>query len=130
MIEETRLDLVQGSDNVFRDLGGPDADLKHAKAVLAAQIVAALDESALTVRKASEATGFAAADFSRGDALAASHPEIPLESSTGGDKPRPYTTISIFAFTLPSPAGVRFVVCRATASRDRAWRAGSPSPAK
>ena len=65
MIEETRLDLVDGSDNVFRDLGDPDADLKHAKAVLAAQVVAALDESALTVRKASEATGFAAADFSR-----------------------------------------------------------------
>ena len=65
MIEETRLDLVRGSSNVFRDLGDPDADLKHAKAVLAAQVVAALDESALTVRKASAATGFAAADFSR-----------------------------------------------------------------
>ena len=65
MIEESRLDLVRGSSNVFRDLGDPDADLKHAKAVLAAQVVAALDESALTVRRASAATGFAAADFSR-----------------------------------------------------------------
>lgn len=65
MIEGTRFDLVHGSDNVFRDLGHPDADLKHAKAVLAAQVVAALDERALTVRKASERTGFAAADFWR-----------------------------------------------------------------
>lgn len=64
MIEKT-LGLVHGSDNVFRDVGDPDADLKHAKAVLAARVIAALDESALTVRKASEATGFAAADFSR-----------------------------------------------------------------
>ena len=64
MIEES-LDLVHGSDNVFRDIGDPDADLKHAKAVLAARVIAALDESALTVRKASEVTGFAAADFSR-----------------------------------------------------------------
>ena len=64
MIEEP-LDLVHGSGNIFRDVGDPDADLKHAKAVLAARVIAALDESALTVRKASEATGFAAADFSR-----------------------------------------------------------------
>lgn len=62
---ERTLDLVHGSGNVFRDVGDPEADLKHAKAVLAARVIAALDESALTVRKASEETGFAAADFSR-----------------------------------------------------------------
>lgn len=63
MIEES--ELVEGSGNVFRDLGDPDADLKHAKAMLAADIISALDDSGLTVRKAGEATGFAAADYSR-----------------------------------------------------------------
>ena len=65
MIEEPELELVEGSGNVFRDLGDPDADLKHAKAVLAADIISALDDSGLSVRKAGEATGFAAADYSR-----------------------------------------------------------------
>ena len=58
-------ELIEGSGNVFRDLGDPDADLKQAKAVLAARIVAALDDRGLSVRKAGALTGFAAADFSR-----------------------------------------------------------------
>ena len=63
MIEESDLELVEGTGNVFRDLGDPDADLKHAKAILAADIVCALEDSGLTVREAGEATGFAAADY-------------------------------------------------------------------
>ena len=58
-------ELVEGSGNVFRDFGDPLADLKQAKAVLAARIIAALDNRGLTVRKAAELTGFAAADISR-----------------------------------------------------------------
>ena len=65
MIEETELDLVEGSGNVFRDMQDPDADLKQAKAVLAARIISALDSQGLSVRRASKATGFVAADFSR-----------------------------------------------------------------
>ena len=57
--------LVQGSRNVFRDFGDPEADLKHAKAVVAARIIAALDNRCLSVRKAAALTRFAAADFSR-----------------------------------------------------------------
>lgn len=57
--------LIEGSGNVFRDLGDPDADVKQAKAVLAARIIAALDDCGLSVRKAGALTGFAAADFSR-----------------------------------------------------------------
>ena len=57
--------LVEGSGNVFRDLGDPDADLKQAKAILAARIVAVLEDRGLSVRKAGALTGFAAADFSR-----------------------------------------------------------------
>ena len=65
MSDKHALELVRGSGNVFRDLGDPDADLKQAKAVLAARIIAALDARELTVRKAAKLTGFAAADFSR-----------------------------------------------------------------
>ena len=57
--------LVEGSGNVFRDFGDPDADLKQAKAVLAARIIAVLDDHGLTVRKATGLSRFAAADFSR-----------------------------------------------------------------
>ncbi len=61
----SEIELIEGSGNVFRDLGDPEADLKHAKAVLAARIIATLDERGLSVRKAAALTPFAAADFSR-----------------------------------------------------------------
>lgn len=59
------LELVRGSGNVFRDFDQPDADIQQAKAILAARIIAALDDNEISVRKAHELTGFAAADFSR-----------------------------------------------------------------
>jgi len=49
--------LIEGTSNVFRDLGEAEVDLKQAKAVL--------DARGLSVRKAAALTGFAAADFSR-----------------------------------------------------------------
>jgi predicted XRE-type DNA-binding protein len=58
-------ELVRGSGNVFRDLGHPDADILQGKAILAAKIIGVLDDRGLTVRRAHELTGFAAADFSR-----------------------------------------------------------------
>ena len=58
-------ELVRGNGNVFRDHGEPDADIKQGKAILAAQIIGALDDQDLSVRKAAEMTGFAAADLSR-----------------------------------------------------------------
>ncbi len=64
-MKENDFKLVQGSGNVFRDLDDPEADLKQAKAILAARIIAVLDARELTVRKAAGMTGFAAADFSR-----------------------------------------------------------------
>ncbi len=64
-MNENDFELVQGSGNVFRDFDDPHADLKQAKAILAAKIIAVLDERDLTVRKAANMTGFAAADFSR-----------------------------------------------------------------
>ena len=62
---ENDFERVRGSGNVFRDFNDPHADLKQAKAILAARIIAVLDKRSLTVRKAAPLTGFAAADFSR-----------------------------------------------------------------
>ena len=64
-MSESDFELVEGSGNVFRDLGDPHADLKQAKAILAARIIALLDKRGLSVRKAADLTRFAAADFSR-----------------------------------------------------------------
>ena len=64
-MSETEIELIEGGGNVFRDLGDPEADLKHAKAVLAARIITTLDDQGLSVRKAAASTHFAAADFSR-----------------------------------------------------------------
>jgi predicted XRE-type DNA-binding protein len=58
-------DVIHGSGNVFRDFDRSAADADQLKAVLAAQIIKVLDRRKLTVRQAGEATGVAAADFSR-----------------------------------------------------------------
>ena len=60
-----KLGFVRGSGNVFRDLGRENADIEQLKALLAAEIIKALDRDELTVRAAHAQTGFAAADFSR-----------------------------------------------------------------
>lgn len=59
------LEAVRGSGNVFRDLGHQNADAEQLKAILAAEIIKALDRERLTVRAAHDRTGIAAADFSR-----------------------------------------------------------------
>ena len=58
-------EVVRGSGNVFRDLGLPDADREQLRALLAAEIIAVLDQEKLTVRAAEARTGVTAADFSR-----------------------------------------------------------------
>jgi predicted XRE-type DNA-binding protein len=60
-----KLEVVRGSGNVFRDLGHKNADAEQFKAILAAEIVKALNRDRLTVRAAHARTGIAAADFSR-----------------------------------------------------------------
>jgi len=64
-MKDEEIELVYGSHNIFRDFGDPDADVKLAKALLAAQIIKLIDREKLTVRAAQERTGIAAADFSR-----------------------------------------------------------------
>ena len=65
MKREERLEAVRGSGNVFRDLGHKNPDIEQFKAILAAEIIKALDREGLTVRAAHARTGIAAADFSR-----------------------------------------------------------------
>jgi len=60
-----RLEVVRGSGSVFRDLGHKNADVEQFKAILAAEIIKALDREGLSVRAAHGRTGIAAADFSR-----------------------------------------------------------------
>jgi predicted XRE-type DNA-binding protein len=64
-MKREKLELVRGSGNVFRDLGRENADVEQLKALLAAEIIKALERDKLTVRAAQARTGFAAADFSR-----------------------------------------------------------------
>lgn len=65
MKREEPMDLVRGTGNVFRDLGSKNPDADQFKAILAAEIIKALDRERLTVRQAHARTGIAAADFSR-----------------------------------------------------------------
>ena len=60
-----KVEVVRGSGNLFRDLKRDNADVGQFKALLAAEIIKALDKEQLTVRAAQRKTRFAAADFSR-----------------------------------------------------------------
>ncbi len=64
-MKREKLEVVRGSGNVFRDLGQENADLLQFKAILAAEIIKALDREGLSTRAAHGRTGIAAADFSR-----------------------------------------------------------------
>ena len=64
-MKSEKLDVTRGSGNVFRDLRHENADAEQFKAILAAEIIKALDREGLSVRGAQGRTGIAAADFSR-----------------------------------------------------------------
>ncbi len=64
-MKKEMLKVVRGSRNVFRDLGYMNADAQQFKAILATEIIKALDRDGLTLRAAHDRTGIAAADFSR-----------------------------------------------------------------
>lgn len=63
--QDDDFELIRGCGNVFADFDAPDANLRQLRAVLAAEIVKALDSEGLTVRDADAHTGVAAADFYR-----------------------------------------------------------------
>jgi predicted XRE-type DNA-binding protein len=58
-------ELVRGSGNVFADFGYPDADVRHTKAVLAAEIMKVLEARQWSTRKAEDETGVDHSDFAR-----------------------------------------------------------------
>jgi len=60
-----KLETVRGSGNVYRDFDRPDADIRQAKALLAAQIIKILDDEGLSLRQAEKRSGVSNADFSR-----------------------------------------------------------------
>jgi predicted XRE-type DNA-binding protein len=64
-MKREKLEVMRGSGNVFRDLGYKNADAQQFKAILAGEIIKALDRDDLTLRAAQDRTGIAAADFSR-----------------------------------------------------------------
>jgi|ERR1700722_10939635 predicted XRE-type DNA-binding protein len=64
-MSDDEFELVRGSGNVFRDMGDANAEVLQLKAILAGKIIEVLDEQKISVRRAHELTGFAAADFSR-----------------------------------------------------------------
>lgn len=64
-MKDEQFEVIRGSGNVYRDLGKDSPDLRQFKAILATEIIKALDLDRLTVREAHARTGIAAADFSR-----------------------------------------------------------------
>jgi len=55
-MKSEKLKVVRGSGNVFRDLGHENADAQQFKAILAAEIIKALDRDDLSVRAAHSRT--------------------------------------------------------------------------
>src|SRR5712691_3979142 len=51
-MKSEKLEVVKGSGNVFRDLGHKNADADQFEAILAAEIIKALDREGLSVRGA------------------------------------------------------------------------------
>ena len=65
MTKPEPIEVIHGSGNLYRDFGYDNADALLMKDLLASEIIKTLDREELTVRKAQERTGIAAADFSR-----------------------------------------------------------------
>jgi predicted XRE-type DNA-binding protein len=57
--------VIRGSGNIFRDLGDADADIKQAKAILAARIIGILDDRRLSTRQAGALLGVDQSEFVR-----------------------------------------------------------------
>ena len=64
-MKKEQLEIIRGSRSIYRDFNITDADVRQLKAILAAEIIKALDRGELSVRKAQSLTGIDAGDFSR-----------------------------------------------------------------
>lgn len=63
--DNSPLEIVRGSGNVFADVGCPNPVGEQLKALLASEIIKVLDARAMSARDAQASTGIAATDFSR-----------------------------------------------------------------
>ncbi len=63
--KEEKLEVIRGSGSVYKDFNYPDAEIRHLKAKVAAEIIGTLEQRQWSVRQAGKETGFQAADFSR-----------------------------------------------------------------
>lgn len=63
--ERGEIELIRGSGNLYRDLGHPDADVRQARALLAAEIIGVLDDEGLTTKQAQARTGVDQSEFAR-----------------------------------------------------------------
>ncbi len=57
--------LIHGSHNAFQDFGRSSASVEKAHAILAAEIIRALDKRKLSTREAEKMTGIGHSEFSR-----------------------------------------------------------------
>ncbi|MDD4996591.1 MAG: helix-turn-helix transcriptional regulator [Syntrophales bacterium] len=60
-----KIELIRGSGNVYADFDRPNAGLEQARALIAAEIIRALDARGLSTREAERLTGVGHAEFSR-----------------------------------------------------------------
>lgn len=51
-MKKEQLEIIRGSENIYRDFNMADADVRQLKAILAAEIIKTLDRGGLSVRKA------------------------------------------------------------------------------
>jgi predicted XRE-type DNA-binding protein len=58
-------EVVRGSGNLFADLGDADAEAKKLKAAIAAEIIAALNDAALSVREGAKLAKVDPSDIQR-----------------------------------------------------------------
>ncbi len=59
------VEVEEGSGNVFRDLGLPDADSKQLRVELAVEIIRTVRKRGLSLRQSAAATGLAHSDVAR-----------------------------------------------------------------
>lgn len=64
-IRPVSFELIHGSGNVFYDFGYSDADIRQAKALLAAKILNRLERQGLSLDQAETLTGVPRLEFSR-----------------------------------------------------------------
>lgn len=64
-VKEEKIEITRGSGNVYEDFGYPDAEVRQAKAILAAEIIGIMRVQKLTNRQAEKITGVSHTEFSR-----------------------------------------------------------------